>query len=226
MKKSEAVKIVREVMQLDDEKKLDEAYVASAKTFDMPTELVSEKTKRAHLALYGSVVQTLNNISAELDAVDVKTAHKDSSAFRALKIDEQHALNAVWLHELYFANCSDVHSEVMMDSLSFMRLERDFGSFDAWQLNLIACAKSARSGWVVTGYHMFLRRYVNVVIDGDDLSVPIGIYPVVVIDMNEHARIDYLNDIDTYVTGQMRELNWQVIENRFIRGERIAEALK
>lgn len=134
-------------------------------------------------------------------------------------------MNAVYLHELYFANIGDVSSEIMQDNLSYMRLARDFGTFDDWQRDFLACAMSAREGWAICGYNTFLRRFVNVVIDLHDTSVPVGLYPVAVIDCWNHAMPVGAPRRD-YVIAMMRELNWEVIDNRVKRADRIAEALK
>ena len=161
-----------------------------------------------------------------MDSVSRDNSHANGSAYRSLKIDESYNLNAVWLHELFFANMSDVHSEIMADSMAYMRLERDFGTFDDWQIDFIANGMSSRNGWAICGYHMFLQRYVNFFIDAHDQHVPMGVYPVIVIDMWEHAFTkDYLEHKKDYLIGQMKELNWQIIESRFERAEKIANAL-
>lgn len=210
----------------DDHERLSEAYVALPKLYDHPTELISERTKKAHADLYEGYVRALNNVSANLDSVDRSLAGSNGSAFRSLKIDESFNLNATWLHELYFANISDLSSEVTSDSLAYIRFARDFGTFDDWQRDFIACAMSSRNGWVVTGYHMFLKRYVNAVIDGHDEHVMFGLYPVVVVDMFEHAYRDYAGDRMAYVIGMMKELKWEIIEERCRRVERVAKAIE
>lgn len=218
--------IIRDSLNLEDEE-LNEALVLQQKQFDLPTELLSQKNKKAHEGLYENYVKTFNRVSAELDAVNRDEAGLNHSQFRSLKVDETYNMNAAYLHELYFNNVSDVQSEVSMDTLSFMRLERDFGSFDAWQEDFIACGKSARNGWVVTGYNTYTQRYMNAVIDLHSLNVPVGFYPVIVVDVWEHAYYrDYLSKRKSYIHAMMKELNWQVIEDRFKRAEKIAKALK
>jgi len=207
--------------------KLDEAYVHEAKPFKQVSELVSQKTKSAHEELYKGYIESLNKISSELDTaerIDVNSRHGE---YRSLKIDEVYNLNATWLHELYFSNCFDPHSEVTMDSMSYMRLERDFGTFEDWQRDFMACALSSRSGWAICGYHMFLRKYVNFFVDNHDSHVPVGFYPIIVVDMWEHSYYrDYLNDRKSYLISQMREFNWNVIEERLKKAESIAQAVK
>lgn len=219
--------IIRDSLGLEEEEELNEALVLQQKQFDLPTELLSQKNKKAHEGLYENYVKTFNRVSAELDAANKDEAGLNHSQFRALKVDETYNMNAAYLHELYFNNVSDVQSEVSMDTLSFMRLERDFGSFDAWQEDFIACGKSARNGWVVTGYNTYTQRYMNAVIDLHSLNVPVGFYPVIVVDVWEHAYYrDYLSKRKSYIHAMMKELNWQVIEDRFKRAEKIAKALK
>jgi len=206
---------------------LNESYVAEQKQFNLPTELLSEANKNNHLELYHQYVKNFNRISAELDTVDRKSASPDFSDYRSLKIDETYNLNGVYLHELYFANISDLHSQISMDSISYMRLARDFGSFDAWQDDFIACCLSNQCGWAITYYNTYLKSYVNCFVDLHSLNVPFGTYPVIVMDTWQHAYYrDYLKDVKTYTYGMMKQLNWNVIEKRFNKAEKIAEALR
>jgi len=211
----------------DNKTSLEEAYVTQAKKFDLTTEFLSEKNKKAHQELFEKYVDTLNKISAKLDGVDRTDANSNDSAFRSLKIDETFNLNGAFLHGLFFENISDLHSQLTMDSLTFMRLERDFGTFDAWQKDFIACAMSSRNGWAVTVYNAFLGRYMNVVCDLQSLNVPFSAHPIVVLDMWEHSYYrDYLNDKKAYVFAMMKELDWDVIEKRIKKAEKVGEVLK
>lgn len=206
---------------------LNEAYVHEPKLFKQVSELVSQKTKNAHTELYKGYVESLNKVSSELDSVDKSDANPRHSKFRSLKIDEIFNLNAAWLHELYFANCFDPHSEIVMDSTTFLRIERDFGSFENWQRDFMGCALASQNGWAVMGYHMFLKRFVNVMVDGHDGHVPVGFYPLIVVDMWEHSYYrDYMNDKKSYLISQMREFNWNIIEDRVKKVESIAQVLR
>ena len=76
-----------------------------------------------------------------------------------------------------------------------MRLARDFGTFDKWQEDFVACCLSARNGWCVTFYNPNLRRYMNTIIDLHSLNVMIGMMPIIVMDCWEHSYYrDYLKD--------------------------------
>ncbi len=207
-------------------KALSEAIVAHQKRYPQVSEMVSQKTKDAHERHYKNYLEKLNRISAELDSCSRET-DSTGAAYRNFKLDETHNLNAVWLHELYFSNCFDPHSEVFADSYAYLHLQRDFGSFEEWQRHFVACALSARSGWAICGYNVFLRKYVNTVVDGHADSVMLGLYPVLVLDMHDHAYYrDYLDDKQSFIVSQMREINWTVVEERVKRAEKIAEVLK
>jgi Fe-Mn family superoxide dismutase len=210
-----------------EERNLNEAYVITARKYDLSTEKLSEENKQAHEDLMDGYAKSLNEISAKLETVDRDNIGPNSSTFRSLKLDEAYNLNAVFLHGMFFENISDVRSQISMDSLSYMRFERDWGSFEAWQRDFIACAMSARNGWVVTVYNFMLRRYINVVVDLHSTGVPFSSIPVVVLDCWEHSYYrDYLKDRKSYVFSMMKELRWEKIEERIRKVERMAEALK
>ncbi len=211
---------------LGTEKAVNEAYIVGQKTFDIKTDALSGKTIVAHEQLLSEYVDTLNEVSAQLDTVDRAVANSDHSTYRSLKIDESYNLNACFLHGMYFDNIGKLNSVITADTLTFMRLERDFGSFDDWQRDFIACAMSARSGWAVLVYNAFLKRYVNTIVDLHSSQVPINSYPIIVLDVWEHAYYrDYLDDRKAYVFAMMKELNWELIEQRVDRAEKIGKVL-
>lgn len=218
-------KIVKETVSTLIPEPIVEAYVATPKQYDIPTETLPAETKSSHMELYRTYIKSLTSVSAELDTVPRKESNYRSSEFGSLKRDEVFNLNAVYLHELYFANIGDVSSEILQDNLSYMRLTRDFGTFDDWQRDFMACAMSAREGWVVCGYSTFLNRYINCIIDLHQMGVPVGFYPVIAIDMWSHS-IPPDTERKAYIASMMRELNWEVIDNRFKRADRIVEALR
>ena len=226
MKNKDLKENIRQSLGMNKED-LQEALVIQAKPFSVPTESLSGENIKNHYALYELYIADFNSISAQLDTVDRQDASSNRSNLRSLKIDEVYNLNAAYLHELYFANIGDLQSEITMDSLSFMRLERDFGSFDAWQMDFLACAQAARCGWVVTGYNVYTQTYMNYVIDLHSIQVPIGVIPVIVMDVWQHAYYrDYLKDAKSYMNAMMKQLRWTVIESRFEKADRILSVLR
>lgn len=223
-------KIIRESLKLENQpikNVIDESYVAIPKQYDLPSEMLTRKNKQHHKELYEKYIDALNRTSVKLEAANRAGANPNHCDYRRLKTEEIYNLNAVYLHELFFANISDIQSEITTSDLSHMRLSRDFGTFDDWQRDFMACALSARSGWAITAYSTFLRRFINFFVDSHDCHVPVGCYPVIVLDVWEHAYYrDYLSDRKTFIIAMMKELQWEVIENRFKRADRIAEGLQ
>ena len=203
---------------------LNESYVTEPKKFNLRTDLLSDRTKQIRQQSFERRVDALNRISAELDGVDRETSNPNHSDYRNLKISEVHNLNASFLRALHFENISDLNSTITMDTLSFLRLERDFGSFDNWQKDFIACCMASRDGYGINGYCIYLKRYMNFTIDTESLNVPIGVIPVIVLDVAEGAYYgDYKDDRKTYVSAMMKEFAWEKIEKRIDRCEAVAK---
>jgi len=227
LKNKDVAKIVRNSLNLDRPDSINESLVAQEKTYDLNTEFLSAGTKRAHKELYHGYVENFNKISAKLDTADRQDANSNSSEYRSLKIDETYNMNALYLHELYFANISDLQSAIGMDSLAYMKLSRDFGDFNKWQEDFLACCASSRCGWAITYYNLFTQTYMNAAVDLHSIEMPIGCFPVIVMDVWQHSYYkDYLKDVRMYASAMMKELNWNVIDDRIKKAEKIAQVLR
>lgn len=124
-------------------------------------------------------------------------------------------------------NISDLASVVAKDSLAFLRIERDFGSFDLWQDDFVACALGSRSGWAILAYSIPLKRYMNISMDGNSAGMTASTIPMICLNMHEYAYFrDYLNKKKDYVFAMMKELKWDVIENRIKKIEKIINILR
>lgn len=194
-----------------------EALNVIPRSFPLKTEKLSLASKTAHEELYKGYVESFNKTSVALDVASREESKSSASAFRSLKADETFNLNALKLHELHFANISDVTSEISMDSQAYIRLARDFGTFEKWQFDFMACAMAARNGWALTVYDPYKNVFMNCVVDSHDTNIPLFTIPVLVLDMWEHAYFrDYTNDKKSYIINMMREINWDVVEARMM----------
>lgn len=194
---------------------LKEGFTLIPKSHMMKTEKLSDGTKSSHDKLYKGYVEAFNKVTTALIAADKNEVKSTASSYRSLKTDEIYNFNGVKLHELYFANISDVNSEIRVDSLPYMRLAREWGTFEAWQEDFIATCMASRNGWGLTVWEPYRDVYMNVTIDSHDTNIPVGSIPVIVMDMWEHAYFkDYMTDKKGYIFSMMKELNWDVIEAR------------
>lgn len=212
---------------IKDSLSINEAYASQQKKFNINTDFLSEKNINNHKELYKQYIEDLNKISAKLDSVDRSSVNSNHDPYRGLKLDETYNMNAVYLHELFFANIGDNNSQINMDTLSYMRLNRDFGTFDDWQKDFMACALSSRCGWAVTYLNTYTQTYMNCFIDLHSKDVPAGMYPIIVMDMWQHSYYkDYLKDAKTYLVAMMKQLNWNVIESRIQKADKIINVLR
>jgi Fe-Mn family superoxide dismutase len=216
-KKPETLTTKLQEAVVQGKKLLQEALILIPKTFVLKTDWLSDKTKEAHEKLYKNYIAQFNQASAELDTV----SREDIIKLRSLKLDETYALNATKLHELYFGNISDQQSEIHRDSIPYMRLGRDWGTFENWQFDFRGTALAAREGWVVLYFDPFKEKYLHAMIDGHTENIPVCGIPILVLDMWSHAYYkDYLDDKKSYVNAMMREINWQIVEARMVIAER------
>lgn len=197
-----------------------EAYVVQPKSYKQLTDASSKKTKEAHKSLYEGYAKKLTEVSSKIDSAT------DADTIRNLKIEESFLLNAVYLHELFFSNCFNSTSELYQETLSFIRLQRDWGTFDKWMDEFQKCAAASRNGWVVCAYNTYLKKLQNVCIDSHNVNVPLGTIPIIVIDTWEHSYFaDFGIDKEAYVVAMMREIDWDVIEERMSKIDQVNEVL-
>ena len=202
------------------------AYVLQPKQYSIETDVISSKAINANIADFENTVKVSNEISAKLDSADRSTANYKDSEFRELKTAEAINLSDAFLTSLHFDNIADPVSQITMDSLSYMRLSRDFGTFEDWQKDFIACAMSARSGFAVTVYNGFLNRYMNLMVDDSCLGLLYNCYPVISLSVKESFYFrDYLDDRKAYIFAMMKELKWPLIEKRIKKADKLARIL-
>ena len=228
----EILKVINDTLNADkktvreEKKRISEAYVVQAKKYDITTDMLSGKAIKANIEDLNGYVEALNAVSAKLDSVDRSVSNDKDSSFRGIKQEEAYNMNGAFLSAYYFDNIADHASKITMDSLAYMRLARDFGTFEDWQRDFIACGMASRDGWVCTVYNGFVDRYMNIYIDGNDMNLPMNCYPVIVLSVQERAYFrDYLNDRRKYIFAMMKELNWDLIDLRVQRADKIAKLL-
>lgn len=195
---------------------ISEAIILLPKTFNLKTEYLSQVTKENHFKLYKNYVDSHNLVSSKIDTTPKADANNpNNSEYRRLKIDEQHNMNGVKLHELYFTNISDLSSEIRMDTIPFQRLSKDWGTFENWQIDFRACGMAATEGWAILYWEPFKKKYMNTFIEKHSENIPVMGIPVLVIDTWHHAWFrDHPGDKMNYLNAMMKEINWAVVEAR------------
>jgi len=203
---------------------LDENYDVRAKPVDLTTDLLSDKTKKLMKSAYEKSVADLNEVSTLIDGAQREATTSGRSAYRDLKRDEQRLISQSFLLANFLENIDDQNSTLNMDSLSYMRLTRDWGTFDDWQKDFLACAMKSRSGFAVTGYSRLLKRYMNFCIDDDMSGIPPDVSVVIAICVfDKFYTRDYLDRKESYIRAMMKEIRWDTAESRI---KEIEQSLK
>ena len=206
---------------------INEALSAQQKRFTINTDFLSDENLKNHIELYEDYIANFNKANSKVEANDKNDVNCNHSNYRSLKLDETHNMNAVYLHEQFFSNIGDNNSNIQMDSLSYMRLARDFGSFDNWQKDFVASACGARNGWVITYLNTYTQTYMNAMVDSHTNNVPAGCLPIIVLDVWQHSYYrDYMKDVKTYVHAMMKQFRWNVIEERIRKGDKVVQVLR
>jgi Fe-Mn family superoxide dismutase len=98
-------------------------------------------------------------------------------------------------------------------------IKDQFGSFAAFQAQFTAVATGIQgSGWSVLGWDSIGGRLAIFQLFDQQANVPVGITPILMLDMWEHAfYLDYLNVKADYVKAFWNIANWQDVAARLER---------
>ncbi len=177
---------------------------------------ISQKQLDEHLGLYNGYVKKINEIDSQIKAMtpDLEKMNATYSPYRELYVEQTYALNGVILHEYYFENIGGAKTAPEQAPMLHKIITQEFGSWQNYVTHLLAVGKSMR-GWAITGYNMRDHRVHNYGLDLHNQGVPVNVIPILVLDVYEHAyMIDFGTKRAAYLEAFMRNVNWQVVENR------------
>jgi Fe-Mn family superoxide dismutase len=171
-----------------------------AESFPYATTVVSKAQYDAHMQLYTGYVAKVNQPGTPGDD------------YRGWKKAEIYALDGVILHELYFQG---LNAGGQAPGEKFTELATQaFGSFARWREDFVACAGAAR-GWCIAVYDQRTRTLRNALLDTHDEGHIAAAYPLLALDMYEHAYfLDYTTDKGKYIEKFLENVNWDVVEQR------------
>jgi len=185
----------------------------TAKEFPYNTGIVSRKAYDDHIALYKGYIEKTNEVTEVLTTQpEWGTSNATASHYRGWKKGETYAINGVILHELYFQSLGNRAGPAGTKVENM--LNRYFGGTDNWKKDFIACATAAR-GWCILVYEQRTATFRNIVLDTHEDGNIASAYPVIVLDMYEHAYfIDYGTDKVAYINRFISNISWEIIEKR------------
>ena len=101
-------------------------------------------------------------------------------------------------------------------------IAENFGSFAAFKKHFSAAATGLQgSGWAVLAWDSISSRLVIFQLFDQQGNVPVGVTPLLMLDMWEHAfYLDYQNVKADYVKAWWNAVNWQNVATRFDNAEK------
>ena len=171
--------------------------------------LSEKQLKEHHDILYAGYVKKIGEIEEKIKTTDKSAANATYSEIGELKREETFALNGVKLHEGYFDNMKPQGSECAGKIKEL--IERDFGSYQAWEDEFRATGMAGR-GWVVLGYDLDEKRLRNVLCDSHNHGGVWNMVAVFIMDIYEHAYfIDYGTGRKAYIESFFKNTDWEQV---------------
>lgn len=179
----------------------------------------------AHYKGYVTKYNEIQEKLADQNFADRSKANQNYSEYRELKVEETFNYMGVVLHELYFGMLTSGGKGEPSDALK-KKIEEDLGGLDACTNELKAAAIAFR-GWAILGLDIFSGRLVVNGLDAHNVYNLTGLIPIIVIDTYEHAYyVDYKNKRPPYVDAVLKNINWDVVNERFEKAMKAYKALK
>ena len=154
-------------------------------------------------------------------ALDALAAARESGDLAAVNLHEKNLafnLGGHTNHTVFWHNLSpDGGGEP--DGELAAAITDQFGSFAAFQAHFAAAATGIQgSGWAVLGWDSLGQRLLVFQLFDQQANVPLGITPLLMLDMWEHAfYLDYLNVKADYVKAFWNLANWADVGARLDR---------
>src|SRR3989338_2765056 len=171
---------------------------------------LSDNQLKAHFALYEGYINKINELEGRIKTFN--TNNTDTINYRGWHMEQTSMLNGAVLHELYFGNLRKGEKEPK--GVLKKMIDRDFGNIQNFIGHLKLVGKIAY-GWSLAALN-YRTGKINVYgLERHNLNVPMMVYPVLVLDVYEHAyMIDYGTDRKKYLDVFIANLSWKQVEER------------
>ncbi|MDA8173916.1 MAG: hypothetical protein M0018_04900 [Nitrospiraceae bacterium] len=178
----------------------------------------SDELLNNHFTLYKGYVDNTNKLQQM-----IANATKDGKdpGFAELNRRLGFEWNGMRMHEYYFDALGGEGSIKKTGGL-YKKLSDEFGSFEEWQKSFKAMGSIRGVGWAALYHDPNTNRCFNMWIEQHHISHPTSCQLLLTMDMWEHAfMLDYGLDKAGYIDAFMKNINWDVIEERLEAGAHI-----
>ncbi|GIM28949.1 superoxide dismutase [Clostridium polyendosporum] len=174
---------------------------------------ITQKQLQEHYTIYKGYVTKLNEIdSASRNAADFPNPNATYSSLRSLKLGETYALDGIKLHELYFENITN--STCCIDGEMLKLIKNQWNSYENFMSYIKNTGLSMR-GWIIIALDPLTYRLRVIGSDAHDVGAVWDCYPILVIDVYEHAYfLDFGTNKGKYLEVIFENINWKVVNKR------------
>ena len=176
---------------------------------------LSETLLRNHFTLYQGYVTNTNKVLGILDQM-LKEEKTATPEYAELKRRLGWEFNGMRLHEYYFENLG---AQKALDRYGPLgkQMQCDFGSYAQWEKDFRATGSMRGIGWAVLYQDTVTHRIFNCWINEHDAGHPSGCYPILIMDIFEHAfMLDYGLKKAEYIEAFFTNINWAAAESRMV----------
>ncbi len=168
---------------------------------------ISDAQIDEHLELYEGYVKAVNALDHDIREL-AAAGRIDDPAWSELQRRRGFETNGMRLHELYFEALRPGGAAI--EPALGDAIVHGFGSFDAWREQFVALGMMRGIGWALLVHDPIARTLVNHRIELHEQGVPVGLRPILVMDMWEHAFLrDYQShEKARYVDAFLRNVDW------------------
>lgn len=171
---------------------------------------LSNKLLNDHFHLYQGYINNTNNLIEELNIISEKGMER-STLYAEIKRRLGWEFNGMRLHEYYFSNMIKGGSILDKNTNLFKKITQDFGSYDKWEKDFKATGMMRGIGWTILIYDPLSERLFNTWIDEHNSGHFTGCYPILVLDVFEHAYLlDYGIKKSDYIDAFFKIVNWTI----------------
>jgi Fe-Mn family superoxide dismutase len=177
---------------------------------------LDDELLKMHFKLYQGYVANTNKLLKKIQELNEK-GQNNTPEFAGLKRMLGWEFDGMLLHEYYFENLGKT-DPLPQEAPLIKKIQKDFGSFDAWKADFIATGSLRGIGWVITYVDPKEGRLINEWINEHDVGHLSGGSPLLIMDVFEHAYItQYGLDRAKYIDVFFKNINWKKVAERYTR---------
>jgi superoxide dismutase, Fe-Mn family len=170
-----------------------------------------------HYKLYEGYYNQARDLPAKVNGMG---ATENWAGIRGIQKTLQYALSGRELHEIYFDLMSPTPTNYETEASELLKqsITNCFGSIEGFVSDMTAAAKMSR-GWYRLELDLINHRLYHNVGDFHDEGSTSGFWPVIALDMYDHAYFyDYQTNKGKYIEQFIAHLDWKKVSTRLENG--------